>query len=494
MYRDVESLYQGYLEAQATAPAQMTGLEEEIRKSIGGNVAIADYQTMQGASATAGAEFSPLIPEALDPVVGQVDFKAQHLEFFDWLPKQDVKNTLVTFMKTVENGNRWIPRALMEGAISINNQSRNSRSSTRIKSYVETRELSDVQNAIPLAGGIAGVPSAALAYQTTKGMLSLHRILEADALFGSGHDGNVNALDGIQPQLIRAGQYDNFDGAPVTMEYLEDKVRTMQSAPYYADPTHIKVTPKVFTSLSKQQLSFGRRPMDGSGVKYGFNEKGGLVIKAGNREIPVEPMTFQDNQADAPPDFGTSLQNAAIDALAPLAPAASGGGDAPASVAGTGFFGAADVGDYHYTVVACTESGAYSVIAAKITITAVAGQVNKFYIAHPGSGVVPAYYLIFRSFMDSAGTVLRDYSYMTTVAKTAGDKTPVIDTNSVRNKTGSVMILRQDPEEIVLYQLIKLFRKPLAQNRMTNPFALFTACGLQVKVPEHQWLLTNVGY
>jgi hypothetical protein len=490
MYRDVESLYQGYLEAQASAPGQITGLEEEIRKSIGGNVAIADYQTMQGASGAAGAEFSPLIPEALDPVVGQVDFKAQHLEFFDWLPKQDVKNTLVTFMKTVENGNRWIPRALMEGAISINNQSRNSRSSTRIKSYVETRELSDIQNAIPLAGGISGVPSAALAYQTTKGMLSLHRILEADALFGSGYDGNVNALDGIQPQLIRAGQSENFDGAQVTMEYLEDRVRTMQSAPYYGDPTHIKVTPKVFTSLSKQQLAMGRRPMDGSGVKYGFNEKGGLVIKAGNREIPVEPMTFQDNQADAPPEFHTSLQNAAIDALAPPAPTL----DAPASsVAGTGFFGAGDAGDYWYSVVACTEAGAYTVIDAKFKCTAVAGQVNFFEIAHNATNP-PAYYLIFRTAKGASGLDVKQYHYIGTVAKVAGLKTPFTDAHTVRSQTGSVMILRQDPEEIVLYQLIKLFRKPLAQNRMTNPFALFTACGLQVKVPEHQWLITNVGY
>lgn len=500
MLQDLNNIYADYARAQAATPEYRSGLEEEIRKSIGGNVATAGYQT--AAAADSSSEFSPLVPEALDEIVGQVDFKAKHLEFFDWLPKQDVKQTVVTWMKTVENGNPWIERALSEGLISVNDAGVNARGSTRIKSYVETRELSDIQNAVPLVGGGAGVPSQALAFQTTKGMLSLHRALERDALFGSGYDGALNKLDGIQPQLIRAGQYENLDGSVVTMELLVDRLRTMQSAPYYADPTDIMVTPKVFTNLEKQQLAFGRRDMTaGAGVTYGFDEKGGLVVKAGNRSIPVRPITFQDNQADAPPAFASILQNTAINAVAPTAPTiGTGAGGAegtisPGSNAGAGSkFAAGDVGTYKYSIIAYSDTGAYAVVASALSYTSVANELIQFQIKDSTSPVAASYYVIFRTFKGSAGTVLRDYHYLQTVAKNVGGLTTVTDANTVRSETGSVMFLRQDPEEIVNYQLIKLFRKPLAQTRMTQPFALFTACGLQVKVPEHQWLYTNVGY
>jgi hypothetical protein len=496
---NLDTLYSDYARAQAYPESYKSGLEEEIRKSIGGNVAIAGYQT--AAQADAASEFSPLVPEALDDIIGQVDFRAEQLEFFDWLPKKDTKNTVTTWMKTVENGDPWLERALSEGLISVNDNGRNTRGSTKIKSYVETRELTDIQNAVPLAGGGAngvGVPSSALAFQTTKGMLALHRALERDSMFGDATN-NPNKIDGVQTQLKAAGQFTNMDGAQVTMEYLEDLVRTLQSAPYYGRPTDILVSPKIYTSLTKQQIAFGRRAMDGSSVTYGFDEKGGLVVLAGNQRIPVKPLVFQDNQADAPPAFGTVKENTAIGAPAPAYPTiAAGFGSAASAVS---YFGAGDVGVYYYHVVAYSDAGAYSTMALTaganaLTITSVAGQKNTFTIDNP-TGATVLYYHIFRSRKGASaadGKDVKKLQFLFTVAKTVGGATVVNDINEVRNDSGSVMVLRRDPEEIVMYQLIKLFRKPLAQTRMSQPFALFTACGLQVKVPEHQWLLTNVGY
>lgn len=494
--RNIDTLYADYLASLGT---DRTGFEEEIRKSIGGQVAIAGAQTMQAADPA--SEFSPLIPEALDEAVGQVDFRAKHLEFFDWLPKKDTKNTVTTWMKTVENGDPWIERAMSEGLISVNDNGRNDRGSTRIKSYVETRELTDIQNAVPLGGNSAGVPTAALAFQTDKGMLSLLRALERDAMFGAGYAAAVNKLDGIQPQLIRAGQYTNMNGSQVTMEQLEDQVRTLQSAPYYADPDTIFVDPKTWTSLSKQQVAMGRRAPDGSPVTYGFNQDNGLVVYAGNKKIPVKSLTFQNNQADAPPAFSGVKQNLAIGAEAPAIPTIGTGlggveGDVipGAFVDAASKFAAGDVGAYGYYVLAYSDTGAYKGIAAALSITAEAGKSNKFKIKDPTSGGTTMYYHIFRTAAGADQTNIKNFSYMTTVLKTDGDLTLVVDQNLVRNNTGSVMFLKQDVEEIALYQLIKMFRTPLAKTRMTQPFALFTACGLQVKVPEHQWLYTNVGH
>ena len=497
---NLDTLYTDYARAQAYPESYKSGLEEEIRKSIGGGVAIAGYQT--AAQADAASEFSPLIPEALDDIIGQVDFRAEQLEFFDWLPKKDTKNTVTTWMKTLENGDPWLERALSEGLISVNDNGKNKRDSTKIKSYVETRELTDIQNAVPLAGGGAngvGVPSSALAFQTTKGMLALHRALERDAMFGDSAACS-NKIDGVQTQLKTAGQYTNMDGAQVTMEYLEDLVRTLQSAPYYGRPTDILVSPKIYTSLTKQQIAFGRRAMDGSSVTYGFDEKGGLVVLAGNQRIPVKPLVFQDNQADAPPAFGAKKENTAIGATAPDAPVVgNGGGGVEGDVVPGAFvdaaskFGAGDVGVYGYYVLAYSDTGAYAGIAAAQSINIdAAGKIAKFKIKQ---GVAQAaYYHVFRTRKGGDQAAIKSFQFLFSVAKTPADLTLIADYNNVRNDCGSVMVLRRDPEEIVLYQLIKMFRKPLAQTRMSQPFALFTACGLQVKVPEHQWLLTNVGY
>lgn len=458
--------------------AQKNQMEAEIKKAL--DPASAGFQTPT-AFGSAG-QFSPLVAEDLDQLVSQIDFKAQHLAFFAWLPKAEAKQTVVQYVRWLSHGSVHIDHATVEGELSVANASAVERGKVEIKQYIETRSVTDVANAQLNTVGGAVVPSEPLATQTQEAMLSLHRGLERDCLFGNSAVAEAK-IDGVIPQLITAGQYENLDGAQVTMELLEERVRDKQAAPYYGMPTDIFVTPKVYTGLTKQQIAMARREMNAEGITYGF-KNGGLQIIVGETVLKVMPLIFLDDRAVRPVTVG--MDNGTT--VAPITY-----NQQPTAGAGTGFFGAADAGDYKYSIMAFNANG-FSEFVESNAVTVAAGDTVELKIDNVAAH---KYYKIFRTPVNTvmAGTALlraKQYQYLTTIKKTAGVVTWV-DDNSERTNAYKTLILRQDPAQICLYQLIKMMRIPLARTKAVQPFYLITAVGLALKVPEQNWLMTNCG-
>lgn len=469
-------------------------LAEDFQKSLANDTATAGFQTPLAAAS--GTPFSPLVPQDLDALVGALDFRAEHLAFWDWLPKATAKNTVVDWAAVVTNGDPFLDGALAEGELGGNDTSTTKKGSCKIRSYSNRREITDIAQTVALMNSPTPLVSTSqLEMLTRLGMLQLHKNLEIDALFAK-NSAQVNKLDGVISQLEAANQYDNLNGATVSLEYFEDKIRDLTSAPYYARPTHIFVAPKVFTNLSKQQNAYLRREPNGKPVLIGFQDNG-LKVTVGGTEVVVEQLKFLDQKGALPAPEAAAYKIAKSTDMADPAIALALG--APGSAP---LFEAGDVGEYHYGVMVVGADGSYKMSnysGAVKNITAVAGKSIVLTLTKQTT-YAGGYAFIFRTAKSTAGVALAadaqkaSFEIIGRVAISANNDTVFTDLNTVRNNTSNVLILRKDPEEIVLYQLIKMFRKPLAPLAMSNPFALFTACGLQVKVPEHQWLLKNVGH
>lgn len=498
---DMRSLLTDHAQAMAnwSNPAwvealnKLKGEQDDIYKSLNAGTATAGFQTplegADGAGVSSNSPFSPLVPQSLDELVGNLDFRPEHLAFFNWLPKKDVKNTLIDWGTFVTNGDNWLDGALAEGELGSNDSSTVKKGSAKIKSYSNRREITDIANTVSLMNTPQPMVSTSQLETLTKaGMLQMHKNMEMDALHADGAE-QVYKLNGVCAQLKAASQYDNLDGATVSMEYFEDKIRDLTSAPYYARPTHIFVPPKIYTSLSQQQNPMLRRAPDGKPVIYGIQE-GGLKLTVGSTTVAIEELKFLDERNTMIPPLPATGKGKSASAMLLPAMATAVGVDAASK------FVAGDVGVYKYAAVVVTADGSYKAsnyVAAPCSETSVAGSRIRLTLTCNDT-YDGGYWVILRAAKGVAASQ-KAFEIIGRKAIPVGNGAANVifdDNNLVRNGTYKCLILRQDPEEIVLYQLIKLFRTPLAKVSMTQPFALFTACGLQVKVPEHQWLLENV--
>lgn len=477
----------------AAVEAAQKQTTDDMLKAVG--QVEAGYQTplvgADGSGTSTTHAYSPLVPQALDPLVGQLDFRASHLAFFDWLPKQDVKNTVYDWGVVVSNGDPWLDGAMPEGALGGNDVGSTKKGSTKIKSYTKRHEITDIAANVTLMNTSQPMVSTSQMEMLTKqGMLAMHRNLEVDALHAKA-SAQIYKMDGVISQLKAANQVDNLDGATISMEYLEEKIRDLTSAPYYARPTHIFVPPKIYTDLSHQQNPMLRRNPDGKPVLYGFGA-GGLKVEVGDTVCVVQELKFLDEKnAMIAPASSAKAGPSKTTIPTPALTVAAAGVDAASK------FAAGDVGTYKYAVAVFAPDGSYSMsnyTGAAVTGTSAAGSSNLLTIT-ANAAFDGGYAVLFRCAKGVTGTQ-KNFEVIGRVAMidAATSDTTFTDQNLVRNNSCKVLILRQDPEEVVLYQLIKLLRTPLAKTAMSQPFALFTACGLQVKVPEHQWLLENVGY
>jgi len=485
MYSSLSDHYSAFslLGAEGGANAQRAQLEETIRKSLETGTVTAGVQTPT--TFGSAGQLSPLVNEDLDKLVSQIDFKAQHLAFFAWLPKADATQTIVQYVRWLSHGSAHIDNATMEGELAVQNVSSLARGSVQIKQYIETRGITDIGNAQMNTVGGSVVPTEPLVMQTQEGMLTLHRSLERDSLYGDAAVAEAK-IDGVVTQLKTAGQYENLDGEQLTMELLEERVRDLQAAPNFGMPTHIFVVPKVYTALTKQQIAMARREMNGEGITYGF-PNGALKILVGESILSVVPLIFLDDRAILPVSSamnnGTALAVVAINQQ----PAVTG-----APVSGS-LFGPADLGSYEYAVMAFGPNGFTKWTQLTTQSMTVEGDSLTMKFTNDAAYT---YYKVFRTPVNTVltgveATDIKKYQLIATIKNAGGGTTTFVDLNAERTGCYKTLILRQDPAEICLYQLIKLMRIPLARVKAVQPFYLITAVGLALKVPEHNWLMTN---
>ena len=499
---DIKKVWEQYNEAHqvwAPALAQYNEQQEEIAKSVAAGTAVAGYQTplvpADGSGVSSSAQFSPLVPQALDNLVGQLDFRPEHLEFLAWLPTQDVKNTIVDWACDVTNGDVWLDGALAEGELGSNDISTTKKGSCKIKSYSNRREITDVANAVALMNTPQPMVSTSQLETTTKkGMLQIHKNIEMDMLYAS-QVAQQFKVDGVLAQLkaanvLGAACYENLNGATVDLEYFEEKLRDMVTAPIYARPTHCFVSPKLYTKLSKDQYAINRREAKGGPVNYGFKD-GQLTVEVGDVSLTISAMISLDEKGSMPPPVASAGRGKTTVTLPSLAVAAA-APDADSK------FAAGDAGVYKYAILVVAPDGSYKMSnysGAAVSGTAVAANSNLLTLTGDAS-YSGGYGVIFRTPKGEGLGTSADKNKFEVIARVAipgAGNVTFTDQNLIRNKCARALILRQDPEEIVKYDLIKLLRIPLPRPGMSQPFALFTACGLQVKVPEHQMLLENIG-
>lgn len=469
-----------------------------IRKALQDNLRKAQtvgYQT--GASSNPdGGSLAALLPQSIDAELATIPYTEKDLVFHKMLPTDEASQTLQEIRFRQSHGDKLLDKNTSEGEITGNNQSSYGYRSLRMKFWVEARELTDVASALT---GI-GVPAGMMAEATQEAGLELLRSIEQDDLFG---DSSLNSLkpDGIFRQIETdiatggngsevASRIDDLGGQQLSMEYLEYRLAELVQPNVAASPTVFICTPRVFRDLSIEQNARYREQMGPDAARAMTMGYSKINILGPKGEVPVVAVPFLDEQlwiGGAPAAAG------GISDKRPKVPALTNANPNPV-VSGAGKASTAEAGLYQYKIVGCNEFG-YSVPLTVANVTVAVGKSVEFKIdADPNNAnsvPFPTYFRIYRSDKNGDATTCK---FVRSIKATAANAVfSVIDDFSVKANTSKGAFLRMDKKEIAFYKLLPTARVPLAKTKLTQPFVIFASGALAVKVPEHQFVVRNIG-
>lgn len=465
-----------------------------IRKALQDNLVKAQnvgYQT----PVSGGGDIAPLLPQSVDSELATIPYTEKDLVFRKMLPEDMASQTLHEVRVRTSHGDKLLDKNTDEGEITDENKSTYAYRSLRMRYWVEHRILTDVASALQ---GI-GVPAGMLAEATQEAGLELLRSIEMDCLHGN-QSFNAFKPDGIirmiETDIAQGGggsvvseRIEDFGGNQLSLDYLEYRVAEMVQPNIAADPTHILVSPRVFRDLSIQWNTRYRNSMGSGQAKEftpGFSALHVLSPRGG--EVPIVSVPFLDEQLFlglAPAAAGGNATTR------PATPTVAAGGAGISAAAG-GKVSAAEAGAYFYKVVACNPSG-YSAPLTMGAVSPVAGQKVVIKVDEVAAGATkPTYFKVFRSDKNGANTTCK-FLFSVACPAAGGGLFTFEDTFAVKANTSKALIVRMDKKEMCFYKLLPTARVPLAKTKLIQPFVLFASGAPYVKVPEHQFVLQNVG-
>ena len=427
------------------------------------------YQTAAGLGS---GNLSALIAQSIEPMVSSATFDQGEIVFLNKVAKSRASQVLHEYARVTDRGRSPNAGFVSEGSAGGNALSSYDRGSVKIKYMGNRREVTDVASLINLIG----VPTEALAEQTMQGLLSLSKDTERALFYG---DSSIDSLhfDGVIKQIKdynSSSNVNNLDGSPISMDYLEDKLGELGSAPTFGYPDTIYVTPKVWRDLSRQTQSAGRIQLNGAAITYGVRE---LSVMGPHGPVPIVSAPFLENH-DAAPSAALNSDDAPSTPSITQQPTDNG--------SGTSYWGSGDAGTYYWKIVAVGAKGESAPVTTD-ALAVTAGAKPKIVISSSNTGVRS--YKVYRSDKDGAASTCK---FAFSVACTTGVATSITDLNTVRNACSPVLFVNHKSEFMSFAQLLDTFRRPLAEVETTKPFVIMRFGALVVKVPSKMWLLENV--
>lgn len=451
-------------------------LNDALRKST-----TAGYQDTSGLIGTDAGSLAPLIPQSLENVLSSATYSMEAVQLWRNMPKVRVGQTVHEYNVIKDHGLDLSPY-MAEGGVPAKNKSEYERKFVKIKYLAELREITDVASTI---NPLAGPNPTALAEETERGTLRLMQKLERELWHG---DESANSLgfDGVIKQISAdSNSVTDRAGKRVTPVFLQELLSEVFAAPRYGAPDTIYVEPKIHGNLIAQTNDLGRfNTISQSDGSFTFGA-GDLKIMGPYGPIAVKAAPFLFNSWEAPSE-------------------GSGGDGAPgqgtiSGVAGNAAgskFAAADAGDYHYKVVAVSNSKGYgkpgqldanagAEAAQPIGIQAGEGVTLTLGVA---SGNVD-FFRIYRSEKDGA---IGSEKLIGQVAADANNAATFVDTNETRPNTSSVVMVKHSPDVMRFARLLDFIRRPLAEVETTRPFLLMLFGSPIVAVPSKCHVIKNV--
>lgn len=393
---------------------------------------------------TAGDGFA-LRVESLESTLKVTTYKTENLRFFRGIPKLPAYNTVEEFNRLESYGANEEAAFISEGDLPNEDDSLFSRQYALVKFLGTTRRVTHPMTLVRTAHG------PAIAQETTNGTMHLLKMLER-ALFYGDHTLSALQFDGFE-KLIRDNSPTtnvvDLRGAPLSEDALVDGCLIVNDAPNYGTPTHLHLTPKVKSDLTKTFFPKERGPSlnAGGGNMIGLDIKG---FTAQSGDIAFEPNVFITDGGAPGAAVGDATRR-------PATPVAGASATPPAALSQ---FAADDAGNYLVYAVACNRYGRSAAVWVDGAVIAVAAGDEITFTLTPGSTVDVEWYDIYRTPVGGAAATARRVLRVPNAAG-AGAQT-INEYNANIPGCTSAFLFQQNLECMSFRQLAPMLKIPLA--------------------------------
>lgn len=435
-----------------------------------------------------GGSYAPLVPQSIQPIIDNATFTEDTLVFWKMLAKQSVTTPVLEWVRRKSYGGTATSPFIAEGGVPAITQSEFDRNVIRMKYMAVFRQVTDVLANTQLLGNIG----QARALEAADGAVEL---LFRQEKFLFHADSSVNPLeyDGLVASIEKGAPQNVFDaqGATISGQELQEIIGQLVSAPNYASPTHVLMSPRHYAWYQNSLLPFKRGDLAVNGPLT-FNTQG-ISVGWSRGSVPlteVVHMSWDEHpiirtQGDGPP---TALSVAAS--------------AVPADVAGSKWR-AQDVNglDFYYTVEAVGDQGVTRFPVSGDVQVEAGGAVDielaDNAAAAAGTGSI-RYYNLFRAAVpagDAPPSDPRKFYFCGRTARNLSDDTVIRDLNATRPNSAPMIIIQNRPDVLEWREFLSTTMRPITLSRTTlEQFLLMMFGALKVSVPTKMFLIKNVGY
>lgn len=434
-----------------------------------------------------GGSYAPLVPQSIQPIIDNATFTEDTLVFWKMLAKQSVTTPVLEWVRRRSYGGTATSPFIAEGGVPAITQSEFDRNVVRMKYMAVFRQVTDVLANTQLLGNIG----QARALEAADGAVEL---LFRQEKFLFHADSAVNPLeyDGLISSIEKGAPQNVFDaqGATISGQELQEIIGQLVSAPNYASPTHVLMSPRHYAWYQNSLLPFKRGDLAVNGPLT-FNTQG-ISVGWSRGSVPlteVVHMAWDEHpiirtQGDGPP------------AQLPIA------ASAVEDVAGSKFR-AQDVNGvkFFYTLEAVGDQGVTR-FPTSGAVTIEAGGAAELELADESYPIATTgsirYYNIFRATVpssESAPTDPRKYYFVGRAARNPNGDTVIRDLNAQRPNSAPMIIIQNRPDVLEWREFLSTTMRPITLSRTTlEQFLLMMFGALKVSVPTKMFLIKNVGY
>lgn len=443
----------------------------------------------QDSSTTPGGAYAPLVPQSIQPVYDTVTAGAQHLTLQKKIKKTSVTTPVFEYMQLQRYGGTETSPFVSEAGVPAITQSHFNRKAVRMKYMAVFRQLTDVLLHTQLFSGVG----AARAIEASNGSMELALHHERYLVWG---DSAVNPLeyDGIIASVERQVPENVIDleGGTISGQEIQAQIARLVSAPYFAEPSEVMMTPRHLAWYENQLLPFRRGDLSTDGTLTWH--AGQLSVGTYQGKVPFSVMPLLEpiqhpldtSEGDGPPA-----------SLVPVLTAVAGGSASK--------WRAADVNgvDFWYTFVIVGDGGSRRTVnVGPVALTA--GQAVQVDIPDSaellsGLGSVRSY-VVFRATVPTGTTPSssQDYFRCGRYARNQdgpGGATRFLDLNHNRPNTAPIIVMDYKPDVIEWMDFLPVTMRPITISRSTTEQFLLTMFGaLRMGNPRRVLVFKNVGY
>lgn len=436
-----------------------------------------------------GGSYAPLVPQSIQPIIDNATFTEDTLVFWKMLAKQSVTTPVLEWVRRKSYGGTATSPFIAEGGVPAITQSEFDRNVVRMKYMAVFRQVTDVLANTQLLGNVG----QARALEAADGAVEL---LFRQEKFLFHADSSVNPLeyDGLVASIEKGAPQNVFDaqGATISGQELQEIIGQLVSAPNYASPTHVLMSPRHYAWYQNSLLPFKRGDLAVNGPLT-FNTQG-ISVGWSRGSVPlteVVHMAWDEHpiirtQGDGPP---LSMSVAAASVGAPV----SGSKWRAQDVSGVKFY---------YTLEAVGDQGVTRLpISGAVTDLEAGGSVeielDDNAVALSGTGSI-RYYNVFRATVgasESAPTDPRKFYFVGRKPRRPDGDTVIVDLNEQRPNSAPMIIIQNRPDVLEWREFLSTTMRPITLSRTTlEQFLLMMFGALKVSVPTKMFLIKNVGY